>query len=912
MEKQLISKSYYHTFIDGIKDVDPIKILGELYIDEQQNEMPDLSYIRFAQGEVYFLYKDYESAIFKWENVSNELKPWAQKNIADAHAKMNLLAIAEDYYNSVETDSEVLKTEVLLQLFSLYIQLGKHAKAVDSIKYAVDINPDYPDVTDVARVYFEDEQDWDNAVELAVNEAMRTNSLPWFVVLEEYVEHGHTVKINPNYFSEVLMTLYNIDQNRFESLSTALWNSYKQTDLYFPWLEEINNLLLSIEPERSYVWRKLSNLFRVTYFELMNGKFLIKEFSYLIPGHLNNWMKVSTGSDALIAASAVLAWSEIYPSNMEASIISEAESLLSQSVRYQNGIEDGFKLFKSIMKWAEREGLLLDKRFEWIVHELQDLNQYHLMITGTETSGKSSFVNTLLGEELSEDPANATILYKDADNAKIHAITNEEERSIAERNDFKESTKKQQTFISCRMPVSFLNENNLTLIDTPGLTDQDRLKNDGNHYLSLADSLLFVLNADSNLTGNELDMAVRIKEQAPDLPIHFLLCKMDRNTNSQEAMERTERIISRIEAYFPNAKAFTFSANEDSKNQINEFSAFTRSMMAGHSLEDERASKILYYIKKSIKYLLLKREEVENSLIDNIKWNEEIVTKLKGAQNQLSDIEENTGQVIKKSYSKIIEEWKQDLTKKIPELIRKSSEVINEDSDFGKIHNELNNEINKRINNYIEEAVLPDLHVELQEWIENSERELHDSQAYLGEMSESFNDLYGEEKVYFECDSRVLDDWHRDIDRMTRGNIQLTKATFMSDFTISQFFWKSAGKLVGALSKNKETFHDKYKQYIEGKDYSKTVETIIDEFMQQFELFEKSLERDIKIFFTDPYDVLDELLAETYDEIEENKDVLSDMQKKPELYRNPITLFEIKLRQYEWMFAESERIYENS
>ncbi len=904
MEKQLISKSYYHKFIEGIHNVDPIQVLGELYIDEQQNEMPDLSYIRFAQGEVYFLYKDYEAAIFKWENVSNELKPWAQKNIADAHAKMNLLAIAEDYYNAVETDSEVLKTEVLLQLFSLYIQLGKHAKAVESIKHAVDINPDYPDVTDVARVFFEDQQDWENAVELAVNEAMRTESLSWFVVLEEYVEDGHTAKIKPNYFSEVLMTLYNIDLNRFESLATALWNSYKQTDLYFPWLEEINDLLLNIEPGPSCVWSKLSNQFRETYFELMNGTFLVREFSYLIPSHLTNWMKVSTASEAAIASSAVLAWNEMYPSDMEASIISKAESLLSRAARDQNGIEDGFKLFKSIIKWAEGEGLLLDKRFEWIVHELQDLNQYHLMITGTETSGKASFVNMLLDEEVSEEPANGTILYKDADNAKIHAITNEEERSIAEHNDFKEATKDEHTFISCKMPVQFLNENKLTLIDTP--------QTDGNHYLYLADSLLFVLNADSNLTGNELDMAVQIREQAPELPIHFLLCNMDRNTNSQEVMERTEKIISRIDSYFSNAKAFTYSTYGDRNNQINEFSAFTKSIMGGHSLEEERATKILYYVRKSIKYLLLKREEVENSLIDNIKWNEEIVTKLKGAQNQLSDIEENTVQVIKKSYSKIIEEWKQDLTIKIPELIRQSSEVIKEDSDFKKIHIVLNDEINKRINNYIEETVLPDLYLKLQKWIENSEMELNDSKKYLGEMCESFNQLYGEDKIYFECDSRVLDDWHRDMNRMTRGNIQLTNATFISNATISQFLWRSAGKLVGALSKNNETVHDKYKQYVEGKDYSKTTEILIDEFMQQFKIFGKSLERDIKIFFTDPYDELDAVLAETYDEIEENKDILSDMQQKPEVYRNPFTLFELKLRQYEWMFATRERIYENS
>ncbi|WP_231735241.1 GTPase domain-containing protein [Gracilibacillus massiliensis] len=909
MENQLISKSYYHTYTDGINNVEPIKILGELYNEEQQNEMPELSYIRFAQGEVYYFYQDFESAIFKWENVSNELKPWAQKNIADAHVKMNLLAIAEDYYNSVETDSDVLKTEVLLQLFSLYTQLGKYAKAVNSIKQAVDINPDYPQVTDTARGFFEEQEDWENAVELAANEAKRTESLLWFKILEEYVEQGHTSSIHPNYFSEVLTILYHVDHNRFESITTTLWNSYKQNDLYFSWLEEINNLLLSVDPEPSYVWSKLSDQYKITYFELLNGNYLIEEFAYLMPTHLTNWMKTATASNAVIASSAVLTWNEIYPSSIEASTIDKAESLVSQSARYQHGMEDGVTLFKSIMGWAEKEGLSSDKRYQWLINELQDLNHYHLMITGTEATGKATFVNTILEEELSEETSNATVLYKDADNAKIKAITQEEERSISEHHDFKEAALAGQSLISCRMPVSFLNNHKLALIDSPALTGQNEFRSQANQYLKLADGLLFVINADSNLTSNELDTAVKIKEQAPDLPIHFLLCsKIERHT----AIERTNKISTRINSYFSNAKVFTFFVEEGKNNQIDEFSAFIKSIKNERYIEDNRTASILYYIKKSMDFLLDKREEAEISLRDRIEWNEEIVTKLKGAQNQLRDIEENSAKVIKNAYSKIIEKWRQDLKTKLPILIQQSAEVVKKDSDLSKIHSELNHEINKRTNQYIEDTVLPDLYVDLQRWIENSENELKESQTYLREMCESFNHLYGEEKISFECDSRVLNDWNRDIDRMTRRNIQLTETTFISHYASSEVLWKGAGKLVDTLLKNKEILHDKFKQYIKGKDYSKTIKSVIDEFMQQFEIFEKSIERDINMFFADPDNVLRETLSETYDEIESNKANLNDMQKKPELYRNPITLFEIKLRQLEWIATANQLIYEKN
>ncbi len=58
--------------------------------------------------------------------------------------------------------------------------------------------------------------------------------------------------------------------------------------------------------------------------------------------------------------------------------------------------------------------------------------------------------------------------------------------------------------------------------------------------------------------------------------------------------------------------------------------------------------------------------------------------------------------------------------------------------------------------------------------------------------------------------------------------------------------------------------------------------------------------------------VIQEILAETHDEIERNNASLNDMKKQPELYRNPITLFEIKLRQLEWMATANQRIYEKN
>ncbi|MDL4841777.1 dynamin family protein [Aquibacillus rhizosphaerae] len=910
LEKQLISKSYYKTFMEGNENTQPIKALGEIYYIEQQNEAIDLSHIRFAQGEIYYLNKDFEAAIFKWKNILNdELKPWAQMNLADAHYELNQLAIAEGIYKEIDTDSDVLKTEVLLQLFSLYIQFEDLEMAADSIKKAVDLNPDYPDVTDMARTFFEDNHDFKNAVELAVNEAVRTESLSWFGFLEAYVKEGHTVVVEPNYFSEALLALYHIDLVHFERLTITFWNSYKQNDLYFSWLKEINHLLLNIEQERSYTWKNLSLKYNETYFELINGQYLITEFSYIIPNHLVNWMKLATDSDVLISSSAILAWNEIFPSSIEASVVNQAEGLLNQSPKKSDMLELVLGLFKSIGKWAEVNEIALSERLEWMIQEVVDFDSYHLLISGTAMNGKSAFVNTLLNEQLLEDSTSATILFKDADEAEIHAVTDDKVTNITDFDQFKNSTKDAHTYIRCKMPITFLHENKLALIDTPDLANHGKIRNDVFEYLHLADSMLFVLNANSILTGKELDIAIRIKEQLPDLPIDFLLSKMDLQANSQEALELVEQTKVRIKTYFKEAKVFSFSEYYESDSLLNELSTFIKSKNQ-YDLEETRMNSILYYIKESIDFLLGKRVEMENSFIDTIKWDEDILTKLKGTINQLSDMEETQVRIIKNSFGKIKDQIAEELRQEIPELLRNCSELVTEESEFGKIHIELNDEMNKRMNDYLQNTVLPSFREKIQQWIEQSEAEFQESQTYLDEMSVSFNHLYGEEKIALEYDDKVLDDWGRDADRLTRRTIQLEKVNILMRSTPSQLLLKSAGKLFGAIPQNKEMLHNKYKQLIESKDYSGIAESITKQFMQQFEIFETSLEWDISMFYKNPYEVLNRTLEETHVEIEENKKLLSNMRENPEIHRDPITLFKLKLHQYEWMAAEGEKLHQ--
>lgn len=101
-----------------------------------------------------------------------------------------MYSTAEDIYKSVDTNEAVLKTEVLLQLFSLYIVESRNDLASKVVKEAVEFQPDYPNVTEIARAFFEEQKDWNSAVVLAANESIRTESMGWFDVLKTYIQQG--------------------------------------------------------------------------------------------------------------------------------------------------------------------------------------------------------------------------------------------------------------------------------------------------------------------------------------------------------------------------------------------------------------------------------------------------------------------------------------------------------------------------------------------------------------------------------------------------------------------------------------------------------------------------------------------------------------------------------------------------
>ncbi|KOO48892.1 dynamin family protein [Viridibacillus arvi] len=904
LEKQLIKKIYYETFLIENETHPPLQVLGEAYLNEQKNEISDGSYIRFAQGEFYYHHQDFESAIFKWEKVSNELAPWAQKNIADAYFELNQLSVAENVYTSITTDNKILMTEIILQLLSLYIEQNNINSAFAVIKEAVSLNPDYPNVTTIARSFYEEQQDFDSAVELAVNELIRTESLPWFEVLKEYIDKGFTKNISPDYFYQVLVTLNNVDQVQFTQIVSSLWHSYKNEQNYLSWLQTINEFFLQIEIHSSDIWDKISSLYEETYFELIQGQYMLNQLHDIIPNLLTNWLKVVNPSHSVFPSSAVLAWNEIFPSKIDSEHLKHAENLLIYSINHVNGLEYSLHLFESITQWAQKHDLEMSNRFRWLVEELVDLRTNRILVTGTSGNGKASFINSILGENILENSTSNVVVFKNEAHTEINAITDSTITTTEDFSDYQtmmsldRQTYGDRACVEFKLPCKFLNKNKLTFVVTPSFNRNNDNRDETFEYLNSVDELLFVLNADSPFTDKERDILLSIQEHTPNLQIHFLLNKIDNIYSEAEIKRVLHDTQMRINAYFPNASIFPYSSLYTNRQQLNDLTEFIHFNFNHKNIDTERTKKLLFFIRKTIKYLLDKRVEMENSIVDSIKWNEDMLVKLNGFINNLTALEKEKIQLITESYRTMKYEIANDLTENIPKILQSCSDLISEESDFGQIDIELNTAMNERVQKYLEQTVLPNLARSMQNWIAISNNEFLQSQSYLEEISEGLNSLCGENRIQLECDFKVLDDWHRDTDRMTT-RIQMEEVNILRRFTPAQFLLKSAGKLFGVLPKNNAMLYNKYKQYLENEDYTDVTASIINKFFLQFELFENAQERDINMFFRNPYNALEQAVENIHIEIQEKQDTLLIMKSNPEVYHDSITLFELRLRQCE-------------
>jgi hypothetical protein len=875
-EEHLINKTYFHTIVEEDNKKYPVKALGTAFYQEQLNEGSELSSIRFAQGEVYYHHKDMEAAVYKWANVKDELGPWASKNIGDAYYLLGWLNEAEKTYIGIQTKSTTLSIEICLQLLTLYSENNQPEKANKYIEKALSINSDYPNVTEIARLFYEDRQEWKKSVELAVNEAVRTKSLEWYSILNNYIKSGHTVGFSPMYFEQVLTSLYDVDKRIFSEVLTSLSLNYRNGPSELAWMKTMNEVIAKINVSEEDRWEEITQVYYESYLQLMDGQYLIYSLKTLVPNLIGNWLKLTKGKSSLFPATAALAWEESFPGTLDTLTIENAENHVLTGPMNISKVEEMNELLDTILNWAEENDVNVGNKQKWLLSQMQNYDEKYLFVAG---SGASSLLNTILEEELFTDD-DLTAFIRAGEHPVMNKITDEDTNLVSDMNDLNE-----RDLIELSWPSRFLNELNGSLV-YGSLSKENKLLED---HARIASGVLYVIGNKQSVIKEEVELLNEWSEKHRDIPIHFVV-------NDAEVSIGTEELKLFLSERFPTSHQFSLTTNVES-GSLHDFiqTQFKRVLT---QTNQNKARILLYSIRSVITHLMDQRVTKENTYKEAVTFNDQVRNKLKGLVNHLEDSKVEKSLDLLESYRTLKEEMKKKVWEEVPALLQTVADDLDEEGDFRQVHEELDMVMNRKIERYIDKDLIPAFESRLRTWIHSSRNELTGTQKYLTEMSQTFNKMYGEERMDLKCDFQVFKDWERDLSRMmNRSEVQ--HINIMNRLIPSQLILKSAGKLLGNMQKNKQILYAQYQKHIKNSDYEHVSAEIIKELFMEFDLFEKALKSDVHMSFEEPLLEVKECIEEAELEIKQAKEKLEKMKNNPDDFYDPLKIFEVRILQFD-------------
>ena len=196
-----------------------------------------------------------------------------------------------------------------------------------------------------------------------------------------------------------------------------MWRCYTDGEYYLEWLggligwfsfhhESIPNRFINIE---------LIDYIEAAFLQLTSGKLLLGNVGKLLVDLLVNsyhlLMKSSSPNHSICAS--IVAWSERFPGELSEQIVeSSRKRIRSKAVA---SLKNDFNELKDrILQWADEKQFSIDMLINWWIQYFNDEANVHLLIAGTFSNGKTSFIHTLLGEEIllaTDLPTTSTLVH---------------------------------------------------------------------------------------------------------------------------------------------------------------------------------------------------------------------------------------------------------------------------------------------------------------------------------------------------------------------------------------------------------------------------------------------------------------------------------------------------------------------
>lgn len=919
LEQLLFEKQFYQSLVKNEDVLENIRTLSSRLNHSNTIEGKIADELRFAQAELYLLLEDYETAIYKWESIKNgELSGWAMKNMGDAYQRLGLAEKAETCYLSVSLPSAVLKMENLLSLYMLYTKEYQEKKAHRVVNELVSTDFSYKNVVELALQFYEQIKDYLSAFILVVNQLEKDYNESFISRLYMYLEESADKPIPPSStISKLLVTVWTYDKNNFEMVFQALNKYYIESQYFLDWFDCLFQVVGKInQPFEQFLLDEQALTFYHLIDLLFSGMYSTLEIKSIVENHLPIYYTVCPDSPLKSSLGSLLAaWEEANPNSIGHTYLKNIK-FTSQKIYT---IENMHNYYSYIKRWMKNLDIDYDPQSSWWLDYWIVNKSKKVMVAGSFSNGKSSFINSILKENilradhLPTTSAVTIIQYGEArkllelNNSSIINIELSKFQSTTSINHEQSGTLS-NSLISLQLNAKPLQENQVTFIDTPGFND-----NENNHYnptydfLYLADELLFLFNAETPYKKTEKNILLEINRKQPDLPIRFILNKADYldEDEQEEVIEDIERKL--IKHFNQDIMIIPFSSllpNEVDQEMLCNY--FGQSDI---SIYQRRIYKTIPYFNQFLNqfsnFLHAKEQKVNNLLllrkkeVDGLK---ELKQKYYKYKNET--ISQVTQLFVKNVVSSIYNEIREQTLNKLRELSREFSSRIDVSTNFDNVHILFDKEMNDWLEANLTHTVFPKIYYRFGEWLQSSSTFLTSVEFEVNQLRVEVEDLINasqERIISLQKETFIEEMKNRFQETVT--SINYKQLDILKKINPLQNILSGVGRLLGGKSHSTSLKLDKYRHYLETESYEEPISQYLFNITKTLGIFEDTIRNKCDYVLHEFEDYIDNQIQISSQEMIKQAQILKKLYVEKDSYFETIKVFKLKLRQIEIDFA---------
>lgn len=708
IEPALALKKYYLWYLKRIAKINLPTGKEKDYFLGMINENTD--YIikimcNYSLGEIYAESNLFDEAEKYFNEVVNRSKEFENYDLT-GWAKKNLSDITDSAYKIPMDNIDILSFENNYAVFKKYKneRHGNPASLMDKAAYLLCKNcPTYRQSAKLVLEYYKNKYKWYRLIEyssLAYKKTKDNNYIKYIIYglkgrlqfcineryylkddeCEDFIEilNDQLYSLNMGLWSDFIESFYPlIEKNKLEILLSYIDNVFKYTQIFTGEFKGLGSLM------------KIIKLLYEDIIKYRNQYEFIEKYEKNITKYL---LYISSQNNAIEEAYEAYTKLKAY-NNLEYDVSSALKNMNEPKIdnidklsRIKNyPFAELLKEFKLIVEDADFNFANIDKAYM-----KNKSAQSKIMIYGIFASGKSAFINSILGENLLEVgdlPTTSAITFV--------ACDKDENQSQILKEDM--------TFSRVFINNDFLKENNIIFIDTPGFEDPNLERGQlASDNLDICDGLIILLDASKPLSNSELNKIKALKDVVHHSNFLFIVNKID-YIDEDELDDVMEYIQSNlIKIFGQGVKVYPYSSYivKTGNSKLKEDICLAIKNMIPKNEADNRWKSVsdTLYLEK-------------NRIISDInKKNEEINNKIKNIEIAIDRIE-NSEKIAKQILEDYINKFTNDIkilenqiNKYIEDNIRdifdKNSYIVHTYNYVDTIHNDVRTYLQKKINQW--------------------------------------------------------------------------------------------------------------------------------------------------------------------------------------------------------------------